>query len=106
MQDSVLPRGVGLRKPHISLFSQTQNSELRRSRTLLPPYSFLLSPQKNQNYDAVAYLLTSVGWRFINKMNGGVNKVEKRVDKWGIGFILRIIEGEFNLVYQWVIFRL
>jgi hypothetical protein len=43
-------------------------------------FSFL---KTNQNYDAVAYLLTSVGWRFINKMNGGVNKVEKGVDKWG-----------------------
>ena len=75
MQDSVLPRGVGLRKPHISLLSQTQNSELRRSRSLLSPFFSLLTK--------AAYLLTSVGWRFINKMNGGFNKVEKGVDKWG-----------------------
>ena len=45
MQDSVLPQGVGQRKPHITLHSFTSYFSLLTSYTsLLSPYFLLLTP--------------------------------------------------------------
>ena len=46
VQDSVLPRGVGRRKPHLSLFSskpRTQNCGAAAPSFLLTPFFLLLS---------------------------------------------------------------
>ena len=84
MQDSVLPRGVGLRKPHIFFFPLTP------SFSLLTPHFSLLSP------------FFKGGGVWVNGEGKGVIWEEKRVGGEGIFSVRgekRVKKGHFRLLF-------
>ncbi len=104
MQDSVLPQGVGLRKPHIFFFPLTHLRLLSPPSSLLLPCFFLL-PSFFLLLTSHSSLLSPFfkgGGVWVNGEGKGVIWEEKRVGGEGIFSVRgekRVKKGHFRLLF-------